>query len=99
MRPVKKERQRKRTVVLRFSVQYRTRSPGPNGTAYCVLRLFYGCSYRFHLSSQITVGTVILRALDRVHERALGCFYGCSTVVLMFHLSGNNRRDSHFMGS
>ena len=23
-------------------------------------------------------------------------FYGCSTVVLMHHLSGNNRRDSHF---
>jgi len=23
-------------------------------------------------------------------------FYGCS---YMFHLSGNNRRDSHFMGS
>ena len=32
----------------------------------------------------MTVGTVMLRALDRVCERALGLLgYGCSTVVLV----------------
>ena len=42
------------------------------------LRLFYGCSYRCTCPA-ITVVTVILRALDRVRERALGCFTAATT--------------------
>ena len=41
------------------------------------LRLFYGCSTVVLIGftcPATTVGTVILRALDRVRERALGCF-------------------------
>ena len=49
--------------------------PDPTGAhvarmANRTLRLFYGCSYRFHLSGD-TVVTVILWTLDRVRERAL----------------------------
>ena len=42
-----------------------------------VLRLFYGCS----TCAAMTVGTVTLRALDRVRERALGLLGSPSTVV------------------
>ena len=36
------------------------------------------------------------REVARVQASFPRLFYGCS---YMFHLSGNNRRDSHFMGS
>jgi len=48
------------------------------------LNVIFGFTYRF--------------AIDRyeIYNRSTVC--SKSTFVLMFHLSGNNRRDSHFTG-
>ena len=61
------------------------------------------------LESFVMFSVVKVRAWHRTQRQAIQSlaaktsrspisnrFYGCS---YMFHLSGNNRRDSHFMGS
>ena len=50
-----------------------------------VVRLFYGCSYTFHLSG------------DNSRDRYKGLFYGCS--YNRFHLSGDDSRDRYIKGS
>ena len=65
-----------------------------NNVAKVILRLLTGCATK-------TMSIDVFWGFPRLEGSTKGIgglwlFYGCS---YMFHLSGNNRRDSHFMGS
>ena len=69
---------------------------------YCTVRLFYGVLIGCTCPA-ITVVTVILRALDRVRERALGCFarspksqYGCVPSVSWCRIIHKGKKECPF---